>query len=410
MRRDAARGERARRIAAHAVAGRVIARQVIARRVIAGRAIAGLAVIGLALPLAACTLGEANGVGLVRAGCPEEIRIQTDDLPRVEWGFLYGLLDRDELRIGRDSVTAPLLIDGRDSGARLRIGVGDPDDGISANVDLYDDERVLLGAVDTDVAIRDAKRYPTVGVFAPLLRDTRIAYWDSRLYPGVATLPSAGRQATPDGSALVPFAVPPRDPFIDYALGNEIFTADQIVTEPAPTVPGWIDASGVPVQVGDLLTDPYEFQLLTDARDAFSFQRLDEAGYPRDHGVLSARPEALVRYADCLTVLVPVLQHALADYLNDPENTTDLLVELSAEFGDDDYDATKAAAAFAILDRERVAGNGPDGVIGDIDLGRVRDLFEEVVPAWRRADVPISAGVDPDDIVTNRFIDTTIGR
>lgn len=394
MRLDAARRARARRMAAPAFAG---------------RAIAGLAVIGLTLPLAACAPGEANGVGLVRAGCPAEIRIQTDDLPHVEWGFLYGLLDADELRIGRDSVTAPLLIDGRDSGSRLRIGVGDPDDGVSANVDLYEDERVLLGAVDTDVAIRDAERYPTVGVFAPLLRDPRIAYWDSRLYPGVRTLQSMGRQATPDGAALVSFATSPRDPFIDYALGNEILTADQIVTDPAPTVPGWIDAGRLPVQVGDLLTDPYEFELLAETRDAFSFQRLDEAGYQRDHGVLSARPQALTRYADCLTVLVPVLQRALADYLNDPEHTTELLVELSAEFGDD-YDAEQAATGFAILDREGIAGNGPDGAIGDIDLGRVRDLFKEAIPAWRRADVSIAAGVEPDDIVTNRFIDMTIGR
>lgn len=381
-----------------------------AARRTAFRAVAGAVVVGLALPLTACAPGEAGGVGLVRAGCPPQIQIQTDDLPRVEWGFLYSLLDQDELRIGPDSVTAPLLIDGRDSGSRLRIYVGDPDDGVAANVDLYDDERVLLGAVDTDVAIRDAVRYPTVGVFAPLLRDPRIAYWDSRVYPGVPTVQAMGRQAMPDGSALVPFATTPGDPFIDFALGDEILTAEQIVTEPAPTVAGWIEAHGIPLQVGDLLTAPYEFDLLDDAAGAFAFQQLDEAGYQRDHGVLSARPEALVHHADCLRVLVPVLQQALADYLDRPERTNELLVELSAEFGDDSYDAEKAAAAFAILDGERIAGNGPDGTIGDIDLGRVRDLFEEAVPAWRRADVSIPTHVEPDDIVTNRFIDTTIGR
>jgi hypothetical protein len=381
-----------------------------AARRTAFRVIAGAAVVGLALPFTACAPGEAGGVGLVRAGCPPQIQIQTDDLPRVEWGFLYGLLDQDELRIGPDSVTAPLLIDGRDSGSKLRIYVGDPDDGVAANVDLYDDERVLLGAVDTDVAIRDAVRYPTVGIFAPLLRDPRIAYWDSRVYPGVPTVQAMGRQATPDGSALVPFATTPGDPFADYALGNEILTAEQIVTDPAPTVEGWIAANGIPLQVGDLLTDPYAFDQLADAPNAFVFQQLDQAGYQRDHGVLSARPQALVRYADCLAVLIPVLQQALADYLDDPEQTTALLVELAAEFGDDSYDAERAAAAFEILDEGRIAGNGPDGAIGDINLGRVRDLFEEAVPAWRRADVPIPAHVEPDDIVTNRFIDTTIGR
>lgn len=387
-----------------------------------GRVLSGAAALAVALPLAACAVGEANGVGLVRAGCPEQIRIQTDDLPRVEWGFLYGLLDPDELRIGPDSVTAPLLLDGRDSGSRLRIDVGDPDDGAGANVDLHDDERVLLGAVDTDVAILDAERYPTVGVFAPLLRDPRIAYWDARVYPGVPTVHAAGRQATPDGSALVPFVTTPGDPFADYAVGSQILTAEQIVTEPAPgvqgrpsvqgwpSIQGWIDAGGVAVQTGDLLTDPAEFERLGGAPDAFAFQLLDDAGYQRDRGVLSARPQALVRYADCLTALVPVLQQALADYLDDPEATTELLVELSAEFGDSGYDAGRAAAALDLLEEEEIAGNGSGDTIGDIDLGRVRDLFEEAVPAWRRAGVSVPGEVEPEDIVTNRFIDPSIGR
>ncbi|WP_309709067.1 hypothetical protein [Pseudolysinimonas sp.] len=372
------------------------------------RRIAGVAVVGLALPLAACATGEASGVGLTRAGCPADIRIQTDDMPRVEWGFLYELLDLDELRAGATSVRAPLLIDGVPSGSTLTILLGDPDDGVSANVDLYDDERILLGAVDTDVAILDADRHPTVGVFAPLLRDPRIAYWDARVHPGVPTVQFAGTLLTPDGTALIPFVTTPGDPFADYAVGARVLTVEQVVTDPPPSVEGLLDAGGIPAQTGDLLTDPYVFELLTESPDAFGSQLLDDAGYERDAGVLSARPEAVVRYADCLKVLVPVLQQALVDYLSDPDETTELIVELSARLGDDSYDADLATAALEVLEGERIAGNGRNDTIGDIDVGRLRDLIEEAIPAWKRAGLFVP-DVSTDDIVTNRFIDRSIG-
>jgi hypothetical protein len=374
------------------------------------RRIAGVAVVGLALPLAGCATGEAGGVGLVRAGCPTDIMIQTDDLPRVEWGFLYKLLDEDALQYGVDSVTAPLLVDGEDSGATLSIFLGDPDDGVSANVELHDDERFLLGAVDTDVAMIDGKTYPTVGVFAPLLRSTRIAYWDATVYPAIPTVQLLGDRLTPDGDALVPFATLPGDPFTAYAIGAEIVTAEQLLVDAPTGVPALLEADGIPAHLGDALTDPYEWELLTEKPQTFGSQLLDEAGYESDSGVLSARPQGLVRYADCLQVLVPILQQALADYLDDPDETTAVIVALSAVFGDPGYDAAMAAAAFEVLEGDRFAGNGADGTIGDIDLGRVRNLFERAVPAWRNAGTTVPASVKPDDIVTNRFIDPTIGR
>ncbi|HWH97448.1 MAG TPA: hypothetical protein VNS80_03700 [Pseudolysinimonas sp.] len=372
------------------------------------RRIAGVAVVGLALPLVACTTGGASGVGLVRDGCPADIRIQTDDLPRVEWGFLYELLDRDAIRVGVDSVSAPLLIDGRESGSTLTILLGDPDDGVSANVELFDDESILLGAVDTDIAIVDAARYPTVGVFAPLLRDPRIAYWDVRSYPGASTVQTIGDRLTPDGTAPVPFVTTPGDPFSDYAVGARMLAAEQIFTDVTPSIQGLVDAGGIPAQTGDLLTDPYLFAQLTGSPESFGSQLIDDAGYQRDR-VLSARPQAVVRYPECLAALVPVLQRALVDYLDDPESTTALIVDLSARLGDNSYDAALAAAAFDLLLDEDFVGNGRDDTIGDIELGRVRDLFETAIPAWKRAKVAILKNLEPDDIVTNQFIDRTIG-
>jgi len=369
-----------------------------------------IAVVGLALPLAACSTGEANGTGLVRAGCPADIRIQTDDLPRVEWGFLYGLLDDDQLEFGDASVSAPLLIDGRPSGSRLTILLGDPDDGASASADLHADPSILLGAVDTDAALLDYRRNPTVGVFAPLLRNPRIAYWDASVYPDADGIARFNGRFLPDGSALVPVVTPAGDPFAGYAVGKRILVADQLSSEVVPSVQTFAEGGGIGVFTGDALTDPYRLAVPTGWGSPVESFLLEDTGYRSDANVLSARPQALLRYSDCLDLLVPVLQQALVDYLADPEATTQLLVALSARFGDETYDAILAAAALEVLESDDFVGNGLDDTIGDLDIGRVRQLFDDAVPAWELAEVRVPRGVSLEAIVSNRFIDPSIGR
>jgi hypothetical protein len=373
------------------------------------RRVAAVAVVGLALPLAACSTGNASGVGLVRDGCPADIRIATDDLPRVEWGFLYSLLDRDRLLVQSHSVSAPLLIDGQPSGSRLTILTGDPDDGVSANLDLYDDESILLAAVDTDAAILDAVRAPSVGVFAPTRRDTRMVYWDAEVYPGIRTVQVLGDRLTPDSSGLVPFGLDPSDPFTAFAIGSNLVLPEQVVADGPLDAAGFGASNGITAELGDALIDPYLLGLPTGYPNPIDWQLLDEAGYARDAGVLSARPQAIVRYADCFEVLVPVLQRALLDYRQDSEATNELLVELSSRFGDDSYDAAAAAEAFRVLDKGNFIGSGPDRTVGNFDFGRIRDLLKTAVPAWQTAGLAVPSGVSAEDIATNRFIDRSIG-
>jgi hypothetical protein len=383
-------------------------RQGTARR--RARRIGAVVMAGFALPLVACSTGVAGGEGLVRDGCPADIRIQTDDLPRVEWGFLYSLLDPDELEVGDDSVSAPLLIDGEPSGATLTILLGDRDDGVSGNVALHDDESILLAAVDTDDAILDAVRRPSVGVFAPMRRDSRIVYWDATVYEGVRSIRNLGSRLRPDGQALVPIVAVTGDPFTSFAIGAGMLSADQFTTDRQPGIPDFVESGGTAAQFGDVLVDPYLLSLpATAAPHPVGWQMLDDAGYERDPGVLSARPQSLVQHADCLEVLVPVLQRALVDYLDDPAATNALLVELSAEFDDPAYDEVLAQTAFELLESEDLVGAGRDGTIGDLDLGRIRDLLADVVPAWKKAEIAVPGGVQAEDIATNRFIDPSIG-
>ncbi len=377
------------------------------------RRLAGPAALALVLPLAACAAVPSDaGVDLVRAGCPTDIRIHTDDLPRAEWGFLYALLDADAIDVGDDELTAPLLVDGETTGTTLTIMLGDRLDGVSVNTLLQEDPGILLGAVDTDVALLDARRAPTVGVFAPLARDPRLLYWDATAYPNLRDIENFRATSTPDGAALMPVAAVPGDPFTSYALGMGWITPEQIEAgtdvEVELTVPAFFESGGLRAQAGDALTVPHLLAGPEAPRPA-RWQVIDALGYTRDAGVLSAEPHTLVRSSDCLHALVPILQRSLVDYLDEPERVNELLVELSAQFGDETYDAEAVAFASEELLAQRFAGNARDDTIGDLDMGRVRGLFENAIPAWNDAELPVPSGVSPSDIVTNRFIDRSIG-
>lgn len=374
------------------------------------RRIAGAGIVALALPLTACAApaAEAGEADLLRSGCPADIRIATDALPGVAWGFLYGLLDPEDTRVIGDSARGPLVIDGKPTGAMLTIVTGDPADGDRANVALHEDESLLLGAVDTDVAILDAARHPTVGVFAPLLHDPRLVYWDAEAYPGLINVESIGGRLSPDGSQPAPVALVPGDPFTGYAVGMGWIKQEQLLAEPELTVPAFVEANGLVMQAGDDLVDPYLLDAPGGSTRDIASQVLSDIGYGRDM-LLAARPQALVRYADCLHVLVPVLQDALAGYLDDPASTNELLVRVAADLGHPEIDAAFVAWSFERLLDAGYAGEGRDDTVGDVDLGHVRSLFGGVVEAWRDAGLDVPAVV-AEDIVTNGFIDRSIGE
>ena len=54
-----------------------------------------------------------------------------------------------------------------------------------------------------------------------------------------------------------------------------------------------------------------------------------------------------------------------------------------------------------------IVGNGTNQTVGDFDRGRVEELIAVTVAKMESVYVP--AGLGPDDLVTNEFIDENIG-
>lgn len=363
-----------------------------------------VAIAALALPLAACSTAPDEGV-LASAGCPGDIRIQTDDLPNADWGFLYSLLDpvSASIRPGAQSVTGLLLVDGEPSGVKLTILSGDPGDGVSAAVALHDDESILLGAVDTDAAVLQVEQYPTIGLFAPTAKDPRMVYWAPAKHPGVRSIEQLGAIRDREG-VPVPITLRPNDPFGTYMLGSGRLPEGQ-VQEGAPSPEAFLESEGLP-HAGDLLVDPVQLRRAEKPRE-FALQSIDDAGYPRDT-LLAARPQAVVRYADCFRVLIPVLQQAIVDYVGSPTETNAFLVKVAGRFGHPELDAEVIVAAYDLLVEQRMISNGFDSAIGDVDFGRVRELISDMRGAWAKLERRLPP-VEAEDIVSNEFVDRSIG-
>ena len=125
------------------------------------------------------------------------------------------------------------------------------------------------------------------------------------------------------------------------------------------------------------------------------------------YSVLSDRLEEL---SPCLAVLVPKLQQAWVDYLADPTPIGDALVEITKTYNNY-WTITPElnAAGFELFESLGIGGNGPDSTYGNFDVDRVQKLYDEAMPLLADLGVKTDETLTVDGVVTNQFIDTSIG-
>ena len=109
---------------------------------------------------------------------------------------------------------------------------------------------------------------------------------------------------------------------------------------------------------------------------------------------------------DCLREVVPIIQQAHVDFLNNPDPTNQLILEL-VEVYDTGWIYTQGVADFAVSTMLElgIMGNGDNDTLGDFNMDRVVGLLE-IIGQVTDADV---SGLAPEDLVTNEFIDFSIG-
>lgn len=343
----------------------------------------------------------AGGAVDLSKACPATVVVQTDWFPESEHGALFQMLG-DDYKIDADQkvVSGSLTAGGEDTGVDLEIRAGGPAIG-DGNVEsvMYTDDDVMLGYATTDGQILTSDKTPLLSVVAPLELNPQIIYWDPETYPDVKTLADLG---TKD----ITINVFGGGTFADVFVAKGIWKEDQI--DPSYNgAPDRFVAEGNIAQQGFASAEPwiYKNQVEEYGKD-LAFQLLNDAGFPVYSQTLAIRPDRLEELTPCLTELVPVVQQATVDFYADPKAANAKIVETVKTYDTFwTYPAELADFSVAKQLELKLAGNGPDSTVGNFDTERV----QEVIDALTAAKMDNTAGMTPDKLVTNEFIDTSIG-
>jgi len=175
----------------------------------------------------------------------------------------------------------------------------------------------------------------------------------------------------------------------------------------------FIEADIVPLQAegdNERFFDHRREWARTDWGKPVKYQYINDAGWENYGESLATRPENIETYRECFTELVPMLQQATVDYVNDPTKSNELVLE-AVEAYDNGWTYTPEVAEYAVetMKADGLLGNGPDDTIGNFDLDRVTGLIEIATPIYTELGQAPPEGLAAEDVVTNEFIDDSIG-
>ena len=351
----------------------------------------------------------AAGEGVSLAGdCPDTVTIQTDWMPEAEHGFLYQMVG-EGYTIDKDKgiVTGPLIdATGADTGVKISIQSGGAAQNFqSVTSIMYQDDNILLGYVYTDEAIQNSATFPTMAIESGFEKNPQMIMWDPATYPdvtGIADLGKAGTKVRYFGGAA----------YMDFLTSTGVLSKDQVDGSYTGDPSLFVTDEGKSAQQGFGSAEPYLYENeLKDWGKPVKYEYINDVGWKNYAESIATKPENITKYSACFKKLVPIIQQASVDYLNDPARTNAIILDASSTFGAAfGWTYTQGAADFGVktIKADGLVANGTDGVMGSFDEARVADLIAKAIPVYTAQDSPPKDGLKPADIVTNEFLDTSI--
>jgi hypothetical protein len=362
----------------------------------------------LALVAAACGDSDDGGGGEVTegvlsdAGCPNPLVIQTDWFPEAEHGALYELVGANyTVDTNNKVVSGDLVAGGVNTGVAIEVRTGGPAIGFQNPVDqMYVEQDITLGYVSIDEGVFGAEDTPTLVVVAPLEKNPQIIMWDPETYPDVDSIADLG-------DAGVTINVFAGGTFIDVFVSEGIVSQDQIDPSYDGSPARFVASNGEIAQQGFASAEPYNYEFeFEDWGKEVKFQLIHDAGLEIYSQPLAIRSADLDELSDCLTEFVPIVQQAVVDYAASPDRANAIIIDAVAQY-EDFWVYSEELANYSVetqLDLGLI-GNGPDDVVGNLDTDRVQGVIDQMVAAG----LPVKEGLEAADIVTNEFIDDSIG-
>ena len=348
---------------------------------------------------------SAGAANALKGVCPATVVFQDDWTPQAEFGGIYRLLgENPTIDKNKKKVTGRLVDNGVDTGVQIEIRAGGPFTNFTPAASLlFTDNSITLGAADLDGAASNSSGKATLGVFAPMDLSPVVLMWDPKTYPNFNTISDIGQTDT----KVLYF---PNSTYMSFLTGTGILRPGQADPSYDGSPTRFVSAKGKDVQQGFLTNEVYSYQNeIPQWTKPVAWQLVSDAGYPNYPAMVSVRADRKTELAPCLKKLIPVMQRSTAAYLGDPETTNKLLVQLVKAYNGFEYSQARADNAVKVMKDNGIVGNGNNKTIGDFDDSRVQKIIDIVTPIFAGQKKPVKAGLKPSDLVTNEFIDTSIG-
>ena len=335
--------------------------------------------------------------------CPDPLVIQLDWEPESEHGGIYELVgDGYAINADAKSVRGPLVAHGEETGIDVEVRIGGFAVGFQPVQSLlYQDQDIFMGFVRASEAMASYEDVPIVSVMATFEKSAFGVYWDPETYPNVNEIADLK-----DEGATILLGRP--DVFQDYWLAEGIMDESQMDLTDQPKPAAFIGAGGSVAEAGFATAEPYIYEVeVEEWGKPVRTQLIHDTGFREYFQALGVRADDAVDHAECLRHLVPIIQQAHVDFLNDPVSTNNLILELVDTY-DTGWVYTQGVADFAVSTMLElgIMGNGDNDTLGDFDMARVQELMD-IIDRVTEVD---TSGLDPEDLVTNEFIDFSIGR
>jgi hypothetical protein len=338
--------------------------------------------------------------------CPAKIVVQTDWDPESEYGVYYHLLGNSfTVDKTHKRVSGPLIAEGQDTGVQIEVRAGGPSIGFEpVTSQMYQDKSITLGQINTDESIKFSGKNPTIAVAAPMEISPFMIMWDPKTYPQFKTIMDIGQT----GTKVFYFQ---GDTYMDYLIGSGILRKSQADGSYDGKPANFVAQQGKIAQAGFATAEPYIYEHeLPPWNKPVNYALINDTGYPFYPQALSIRAADKQQLAPCLKKLVPIVQKAQIDYVQHPDNTNKLIVDLVGQYKTGwQYDSGLANYAVGKMKTDFV-NNGNDKTLGNFDLNRVQRMIGIDTPIFAAQKITsVKAGLKPADIATNEFIDPNIG-
>ena len=344
--------------------------------------------------------------------CPNPFVVQADWLPEADHGFVYQL-------IGGGGTSAQYTYEGPlgSTGINLEILSGGP--GLGAGINqpssLYAGNLVKrvtpdVSFVSNDDAIQFSKQYPTTAVFAEYEKSPQVLIFDPSKYH-ISSF--ADLKAAVSGGAKI-YVQSTNLSFVRWVESLGI-PSSAFIGGYQGSLDKFVGSGGMLLNQGFATSEVYTLEHLTPTWDKpVGFAYLADLGFDFYQSSVAVATGKLASLSPCLQKLVPLMQHALADYVRDPAEVNKLLADynnkgLGAAFWHTPVDLSDAAVQIMLKDK-LVADTRGTSSLGGFDTAVVGKLITDLVPVFQ------AAGIDSDnpsvkvsDIATNQFIDPAIG-